>query len=315
MRISFLILIFLLIGIINSQGQDAKIIASAPVTDFAVANNVIFISTTKGTIESYNLGTKKLIKKISFPKIKDFAGDLIDAEVFKIALIGKSIYAVVHGLNGFNDVYRIDGNTKKKIINGNIIKSVVIDIEASKDNHLYLGLLSSELIKYNTTTKKVIYRKQISNYAFSAMTMSKDGKYIFSTDESGEIHKVDLSNGKVIKDYKGQNVDNVLCIDYASGIIVCGGKDRRFSVYNTYLKSAYHISTNSFVIAVGISPSGKIAALFDDENNNIVIYKLGTKSIVKTLKGHTSMVNKIYFTSENQVISCSIDKQIIIWKI
>ena len=300
---------------IHALAQKKIIHAGGDINDFVVDNNTLIACTQTGTIETYNLSTYKLVSRISFPKIKDFAGDLIDAEVFKIVKINSAVYAIVHGEGGFNDIYRVTGKKKEKLLTGKQLGSVAMSIGCGYDNKLIISLLSNEIIKYQLKEKKIEYRKQISNYAFSDMTFSEDKKFVFTSDESGEVHKVDLKTGLVVKTYKGQNVDNVISIDYASGIIVCGGKDRRFSVYNTKTGTAFHKTTNSFITAVGINKSGKIASWYDDATNNLIVYNISSKSEIKILSGHESMVTKILFTSDTQLISCGNDQQIIIWNL
>jgi len=296
-------------------GQKMIIKASGPINDFIASEKTITAATSLGTIEVYNIATKKLINKIRFPKITDFSGDKIDAEVFKIIRINSDLYAIVHGLDGFNDIYKVRGSKITKILNGKTLKSVAIDIATTNDSNIIIGLLSNEILKYNPTTKVIMYRNQISYYAFSSMTISKDGKYLYTSDESGELHKISTKTGTLLKTYKGQNVDNVLTVAYASGVIVCGGKDRRFTVYKTKNNTAYYINTNNFITSVGISPSGEKAVWYDDATNNLILFNISNKTKIKTLNGHNSMVSKIEFYSENRIISCGIDKQIIIWKI
>jgi len=310
--LSFVFLLLLSKSIVS---QNIIINVSAPISDFIAGENTITVSTLAGTIENYNIKSEKLINSISFPKIKDFTGETIVAEVFRIAKVNNTIYAIVHGQNGFNDIYKVVNKKPIKIFTGKTLNSVAISIVRSSETTITLGLLSNELITFSTVSEKILYKKQVSNYAFSAMAISTDMKYIFTTDESGEVHKVNSSDGNVIKSYKGENVDNVLCIDYANGNIVCGGKDRRFSVYQTFINSSHHIITESFITSVSISPSGNLAVWQDDITNNLELYDISRRVKLKSLKGNTSMVSKIIFYSENKIISCSSDNKIIIWNI
>ena len=305
--------ILLLLAGLSGWSQKTVIHTGGDVNDFIVDNNTLVAATMSGTIETYNLLTHKLQSRISFPKIKDFAGDLIDAEVFKLAKINSAVFAIVHGEGGYNDIYKVSGKKKQKIIKGSALGAVAVSLGVSYDNKLVIGLLSNEIVKYNISTQKIEYRKQVNSYAFSAMVTGEEGKYLFVSDESGVISKVDIKSGKVVKVFRGQNVDNVLCVDYAAGVLVAGGKDRRFSVYKT--NGAYHQTLSCFVLAVGISKSGKTAAWYDDNTNNIVLFNVNSRSKIKTLQGHKSVVNKIMFIADNQLISCGNDKQIIIWKI
>ncbi len=307
------ILLFSIISI-NLYGQ--KIIkTSAPVSDFIIDGKELICSTTKGTIQYYSFPIGKKTKSIKFPKSKDFAGDLIDAEVFKLDKYKNTVFALVRGKHGFNDIYSVVNSDKKLLIDGGSVNSVIVDIAISSDNMLLLALLSNELIKYDFINKKQIYRKQIGAYAFSTLCLSADKKTMFSSDESGIVYQTNVLNGEVVKQYKGQSVDIVLSIDNAKGKIVCGGKDRRIAVYNQFTTNSFRINYDSFVTTIGINPSAKIMAWYNDLTNDIEIVDLSSKVTLKSLKGHNSMVNKILFVSDNKMVSAGIDNQIIIWSL
>ena len=117
----FFSVIFLLFMCKTIVSQSVIINTSDAISDFIIEDNTIIASTLKGTIETYSLKTKKLISKINFPEIKDFTGDNITAEVFKIIKLNNTIYAIVHGYNGFNDIYKIVYSNPIKIFEGNVI--------------------------------------------------------------------------------------------------------------------------------------------------------------------------------------------------
>ena len=305
-------LLLFLIFSVNLFGQ--KIIkTTAPVSDFIIEGNELICCTTVGSIEYYTFPSGKMTKSIKFPKSKDFVGDIIDTEVFKLDKYKNTVFALVRGKHGFSDIYTVINSNKKLLIDGGSINSVIVDIAISSDNMLLLALLSNELIKYDFVNMKQIYRKQIGTYAFSTFSLTADKKTMFSSDESGIVYQTNILNGEVVKQYKGQNVDIVLSIDNAKGKIVCGGKDRRVAVYNQFTNRAYRINYDSFVTTIGINPSGKTIAWYNDLTNDIEIVNLSTKTTLKSLKGHTSMVNKILFISDNTMVSGGIDNQIIIW--
>ena len=312
MRFSLFVIILLMVNSLLAQ----KIIkSSAPVSDFVLDGNTIIVATTKGSVEYYNLNSKKLFRKVQFDKTIDFAGDLFDTEVFKLAKIGDLIVAVIRGENGFNDIYSIKGSEKTLLLKGDKIKSVVVDVAVSYDNMLLLGLLSNELIKFDINTKQIIYRKQISSYAFSAMCVSEKGTIVYATDESGIVHQVNTKEGELTGNFEGQNVDNVLCIDYSNGIIVCGGKDRRLSIYNNISNVNTHFDTGKFITTIAINPSAKIIVWYNTENDNLEVFDIEKRKVVSELEGHTSMVNKIMFVDDNKLISAGIDNNIIIWNL
>ncbi len=313
MRLFYVIIIIALA--FPALAQKSIIKASGDVSDIIVDKNLIIASTVNGTIETFDIKSHRLISKVRFGKIKDFTGELVNVEVFKLLKIGPKLFAIVHGENGFNDIYEINGNIKNRIITGSSLNAVAISIKCCFDNQLIIGLLSNEIVKYNLKSSRITYRKQISSYAFSDMVVDEKGQFAYSSDESGEIHKIDLKTGIVKRTFKGQNVDNVISLAYSSGLLIGGGKDRRLSIYNTKTGRAFYKNTNSFVHAVGISPSGAKVVYYDDETNGLVVFNTHTNSKVKTLLGHKSMVTRILFITENRLVSSGIDRQIILWNI
>ncbi len=145
------------------------------------------------------------------------------------------------------------------------------------------------------------------------MCTDEKGEFVFATDESGVVHKVKVSTGELIENYKGQNVDNVLCIDYSKGVVVCGGKDRRISTYNIYMNKGSHFDTGKFITTVAISPSGEKIVWYDTETNNLELISLSNNKDIKQLQGHISMVNKIEFVSETKIVSAGIDNKVLFW--
>ncbi len=79
-----LISVFLLV--ISVQAHIIKpyesIQASGNVIDIVIVNDMLTLSTDKGTIESYKISTKERLMMVQFPMIKDFMGDDIYPKVF-----------------------------------------------------------------------------------------------------------------------------------------------------------------------------------------------------------------------------------------
>ena len=279
-------------------------------TDFVYNWQTITVSTMKGSVEKYVIKSGKLVGSYKFDKIKDFTGEEVDAEVFHIETAGDLLFALVHGENGKNNIFKLVDNSATLVVPGQLFNSVIVDFYAVDKGKLLIALLSNELVLYDLKNKKNIYRVQVSPYAFSAMDVSHG--YVFTADESGEIHKTDIATGKLIKTYKGQHVDNVLCVASDGKTVAGGGKDRRVSFYNETTGSGTHLNTGYFVTALALG--GGKAAWFDDSSNAIVVYRISDKKKIVSVTGHKSMVNKLYFAPTGELVSCGSDGKIIIYK-
>ena len=138
---------------------------------------------------------------------------------------------------------------------------------------------------------------------------------VASSCESGEITIFDALSGKVIKVLKGGNVDNVYKVDFKKDAILCAGQDRRGIIYNLQ-SGAYERFDGSFLIYAGaLSPSLNLGAFAFNEQNDIVLFDLVSKTKVHTLQGQRSTLNTIVFANDKELVSASDDQFIMIWRL
>jgi WD40 repeat protein len=96
---------------------------------------------------------------------------------------------------------------------------------------------------------------------------------------------------------------------------LCAGQDRRGIIYELG-NGAYERYDGSFLLYAGaLSPSLKFGAYAFNEQNDIVLFDLASKSKVYTLKGQKSTLNTIVFASERELVSSSDDQFIMIWRL
>ena len=159
-----------------------------------------------------------------------------------------------------------------------------------------LILISENLI----SSKKYNWEIQATESKFSNFALSEDKKTVISTDESGDLHLIDLKTGNIIKHFSGLNVDNVFQVDYKSGVIATAGQDRRCAVF---LKdgSRYYKNANFLIYSVGISPDGSIIGFANDEQNNVTIFNSKTKENLLRLVKNKATISNILFLNNNEV--------------
>jgi len=311
------ILIFLLF-FLNLNAKDLKPTfiyeGSGAVTDLVYQDSKLYSATAEGKIDIYDTKEQKLIKTISLPKIKDFIGDKVVSRVFSVDIINNKIMMVSQGKMGYRRVHIYADNNLTQIISTDksftISKAKFID----KDT-LLIALLSNELILYDIKKDKVIYRNQISASKFSDFALNEKKDEVVMVDESGDLKLVSVKDGKVIKELKGQNVDNVFQVDYKNGMIITAGQDRRCAIYSKDGKTAYHKDGSFLIYSAGLSPSGKLGAYASDEHNNVTLFDTDSKSDIATLGSHKATLSNILFIDEKRLFTASDDKHINYWEL
>lgn len=312
----FLILLFMTVPLLaqNIIMPTKQYIANGPVVDVVVKNQKLYVATNASVVDIFDIKTTKLEKTIKISKITDFMGDIIDAKIYSVDVLDNKILILSQGEHGFRRVDIFQNNQLKHIItidnNLYIAKAKFID-----KNNILLGLLSNDIISYNIQTKKQNWTIQASQSKFSNFKLNKDKTKVIVCDESGDLHMLNTKNGKTLKTFSGQNVDNVFQVDFKNGVIATAGQDRRVVIYNTKINSAYYKTSSFLIYSVGLSPSGKVVGYGNDEDNNVELFKTDTKTVLGIFGGNRMTLTNIVFLNEKEFFVASDDKTINFYKL
>ena len=291
----------------NIKKPDLQLKADAAVIDIVYNDNKLYVSTIASVVNIFDLKTYKKIKTIKLPKIKDFMGDNVNAKVYSVDVLNSRILILSQAEHGYRSVYLYENNQLTQIISAekklSIAKAKFID-----SNTIAMALLSNDIISYNIKEKKQNWSIQASQSKFSNFVLNEKKTEVVICDESGDLHIVDINDGKILKTLSGQNLDNVFQVDYKNGIIATAGQDRRVVIYNMKFNSAYYKTADFLIYSVGLSPSGKIAGYASDENNNVTLFKTTTKSEIGVFGGNAMTITNILFLNENEFFISSDDK-------
>ncbi|MCK5854209.1 MAG: WD40 repeat domain-containing protein, partial [Sulfurovaceae bacterium] len=223
-------LLICLLFLINLNAKDLQPTfvydGSGGVTDLVYQDDKLYSATAEGAVDIYDTKEQKLIKTIRVPKIKDFIGDEVESKIYSVDIVDDKIMIASQGKMGYRRVHIYKDDNLSEIISTNksftIAKAKFID----KDT-LLIALLSNELILYDIKNGKSIYREQISASKFSSFALNEKKDEVLLVDESGDLKIYAVKEGKLLKEFKGQNVDNVFQVDYKSDMIITAGQDRR----------------------------------------------------------------------------------------
>ena len=300
----FVLTLQLLARDINSQ---YTIKADGEILALMIQDGKIYASTDSGIVDIYDLKTQKKDKIIRFDKIKDFLGDISDSRIFSIDKRGDELLFASQGEEGFSRVYMYkDG--KNVLIFDKKDKLSVVKARFISKTKIILALLSSQVVLYDVKAKKIIYNKQISGSKFSDFALDEDKSKMVLVDESGSATLLNTKDGKIIKVFSGQNLDNVYKVDYKNHIIAIASKDRRCGIYKDDSLVAYYKKAKFMVYSVGLSLDGKLCAYPSDFANNITIFNTNTKENTYKLIGDKSTVSNIIFVNNDEIFTTSKNK-------
>lgn len=311
-------LFFCLILFLNLNAKDLEpnfsLIASGAVTDLVLKEEKLYVATTASSLDIFDINTKEKIDSIKTSKIKDFTGDIIDSKIYSVDVLEDNILLVSQGEKGGRNL---------SIFNNGKISNLIEDKERLfiarakflDKNHLIFALLSNQIYLYDIKNKKILKELQISQSKFSNFKLTSDKTKVVVSDESGILTMLNSKTFEIIKTFKNQNLDNVFQVDIKNDIILTAGQDRRSAVYSLDGRISYYKEFSFLIYSAGLSPSGTLAAVASDEENNVTVFNVNSKENICNLTQNRSTLTNILFINENEIIVSSDDKKINFYKL
>ena len=311
-------LFFCLILFLNLNAKDLEpnfsLIASGAVTDLVLKEEKLYVATTASSLDIFDINTKEKIDSIKTSKIKDFTGDIIDSKIYSVDVLEDNILLVSQGEKGGRNL---------SIFNNGKIFNLIEDKERLfiarakflDENHLIFALLSNQIYLYDIKNKKILKEIQISQSKFSNFKLTSDKTKVVVSDESGILTMLNSKTFEIIKTFKNQNLDNVFQVDIKNDIILTAGQDRRSAVYSLDGRISYYKEFSFLIYSAGLSPTGTLAAVASDEENNVTVFNVNSKENICNLTQNRSTLTNILFINENEIIVSSDDKKINFYKL
>ncbi len=310
-------LMILLVLFISVNAKDLKPIKEIQmhgnVMDIVIKNDILYAGTTAGMLEMYDIKNDRFIGSVGLKKIHDFMGDLMEPKVYAVDVMDGRKLLLAEGENGVRELYIHENNTTTKVLAKHELtmqKARFID-----KNHVFIGLLSNEILLFDLDTKKILYLKQLSESKFSDFALNEEKTQAVVSCESGINYLVSTKDGKLIKELKGANKDNVFKVDYKKNRVSTAGQDRVGAVYDIETGSYKTFRSDFLIYATGLSPDANLAAFAFSIDNDIAVFDLSTDTKRYTLKGQKSTLNTIVFYDERTIFSGSDDRYIMKWKL
>ncbi len=283
------------------------------VNDFVVHKNILYVANDMGTVDVFDLKTKKIIQHITIPPVITVMNKLKTPNVISVDYFNKKLLILSMGQNGFRNVWIYENSELKNIVDEKK-RLTIKEARFVDDERIIFGTFGAEIILHDSSEKYNVYKNHISQSTLADISLSDDKKKMVMSDESGKIRLIDVATSKVEKIYSSQNVDNVYKVAYNSGVIITAGQDRRVGVYQEGIDD-YHLKSNFLVYCVGLSPDGITGAYSSGEESNIQIFNTKTKEKTHLLKAHKTPINQIKFINNRELFSIGSRYDIFYWKL
>jgi len=287
--------------------------ASEAVTDFVKVDNLLIIGTEEGIIDIYDLEKDKLIDQIKLPKVKNIFGDDIRSLITSVDYHQGKIIFIKRLLSGYHELYLYENKKLIKLIDASQYFSLK-KVKFINEKSAIIAFMSNELMLYDLENRKIVYKKLYNLASLSDIVLDEKREYVFTSDETPQISKIDILTGKIVQKFFKANKRDIFSIDYKNGKLLSGGKDRRVILYETPEK--YTMTKGDFFIYdVALTPDAKKAAFVKNEENDISIIDTVNMEEIMLLKGHKQTIIKIDFHTSNELISADEDDRLMFWRL
>ncbi|MBD3823229.1 MAG: WD40 repeat domain-containing protein [Epsilonproteobacteria bacterium] len=286
--------------------------ASGTVQDLFLEGKNLYCATDAGSVDVFDTETKRVIEQIHMPKIQDFAGDVIPAKIYSVDVLKGRLLIVAQASKGFRELWMYENKKLIKLIG--IERELLITKARFVDGErVLLGMLSNMIVLHNIKQKVDEYALQVSTSSFSDFALSEDKKSFVSTDESGIIRRYESYTGRELEELEALNLDRVYQLDYKKGVVLSAGQDRRAVVYKK--SENYYLGFDFLLYSCALSPNAKLGAVAYNEQNEILVFNVATKSKLYNLVGQDATMTKILFVDESSLFSSSDSVNVNFWKL
>lgn len=283
------------------------------INDFVVDAKRLYVATERGSVDVFDLSTKKIVHQIVLEPIVSYQDKMIPASVLSVDVLNAKVLIVSHTKENYRDVWIYENYTLRQVVDAKQ-KLMIKEAHFVDDKHIIFATVDSDIIMYELSEDYQVYHNHISQSTLGDMILSKDKKKIITADESGEIRVFDVQSSKEEIGFPAENLDKVFHIAHSGDVTITAGQDRRVAVYETG-KKPYHIKNDFIVYCVGLSPSGRIGVYSSTEENYLQVFDTSTKQKKDRLVGHKNIINQIIFINETMLFSSDQGHDIYFWEL
>ncbi len=309
--------IFLFLGVYALFAKELTPYKSIKVgdatTDFVREENRLIVSTRESSVMVYDLSSGKILEKITIPTQQNILGDTVGIIVTSVdTLEGKIIFST-RNLDSWGDIYVYEQKKLTKLLDASQ-KIAPKEIKFVNANQIIIGTMENEILLFDITKRAILYKNHLSEASFSDFALSEDKKVLYSADEAPTLYKIETQSGKVIERYEEANKRDIFALDYKSGMLATGGKDKRLVLYKSP-KSFTMTNADFFISSVALSPDATQVAFSKNEDDDIAVVETEKLKELYLLKKHTTKIVKIDFISNSELLTADEGGTLYFWKL
>ena len=275
----------------------------------------LYIATDASELLIMDLDNLNTLNEIRVRKVKDFMGELQDADIYSVDVIDNKILFLAQAEDGYSELFVYENNQTKKVLD----KSLSLYAKAAKfvdKDRAILVLMSDEVVLYDIKNKKIIKKAKAGEYFYSSMSIAPNRKFIVIGDEGGEVIVVDTSTLKVKTLFENVNKDKIISIYTTNSSIVAGSRgDKTLAVYDIKNKKSRSKKCDFFVYATALSPDDSFVVYGDNEKYILKIADSYNFELKGRLIGHKNIINVLRFIDKNNLITGSESGEIMKWRL
>ena len=283
------------------------------VNDFVLDGLELYVANNEGSVEIFNIEKEEKVGEIFIDPLLTTKDVWTNVKILSVDRYKGKTLIVSTAKDGYRNVWIDDGKKLTLLINTKK-KSTVKEARFVNEKDFVYGTLGYDIARYTLNDSYHAYKNQIEESAFSDMVLSEDKTTMITASESGQVTVIDVKSGKVLKQPKPLNLDNIYKLDYKNGNIITAGQDRRVGVYPKN-GEPYYLKSKFLVYCVGLSPSGKIGIYSANENNDLQLFNVSTGKKTDILTGHDSVPSTIKFFNEDGFFSAGYGYRIYYWNL
>jgi WD40 repeat protein/tRNA A-37 threonylcarbamoyl transferase component Bud32/uncharacterized protein YoxC len=292
----------------TSTGKELKYISGHinPVISGSVSQNNRYIATcdTGGTIIMWDLSTGREIMSLTGHK----------GNVYSVSFSYDCKYMVSAGSD--RTVRLWDINKEVEVLSFEGHTSEVLSAVISQDNRYVISGGNDGTVRiWSIEEKKEVRVPQGHFRAVKSLAITGDNRYVLTGSEDNTIRIWNIKEGKEIKKLVCPRENYIQSISLSSDgkYIVSSGTSGVELWDFTTGEQVQHIITGMVTSSV-ITSDNKYIVCTSSFSNDINVYEIESKRIIKTFKGHTENIRSVAITSDNKyVVSGALGKIIRLW--
>jgi len=185
-------------------------------------------------------------------------------------------------------------------------------------NNIAAGTATGKVILWNSDYGSVQNSIDAHKTEITSVAYNSDGTLLASTSSDGSLKIWKVLGGRFDTEIntKLKNITSI-CFSANGKFLIAGGRSN-IKIWNTTDWSEFgeFKDYNTQISSIALSPDDQYLAASSSDNNNINIWKLETKQIVKSFEAHIGGINDIAFASEKALlVSVGNDNSLNVWNV